>query len=330
MKRFVLFLLILFSSLFLIIWLSSLGTVRYSLFEVLKIISGKLLGPKAHLYMNLRLPRVIVGLLIGAGLAVAGDGLQLTLMNPLADPYIIGISAGASFGAVLSLVLKESAGIFISMEVLSFIFALISAFLVYYLAKRGGRVPVTSLILSGVIISFLFNAAVTFLVVFAWKNVLSLHFWSLGSLSGVTWDDALKLLPVVIAEVIIFFFLRQRMLIIAMGEEHAITLGINPEKIKVTVFFTVALVSAISVATAGLIGFVGLIIPHITRLIFGVDSRFSLFSNVAIGGIFLIACDSFARTFFQPTELPIGAVTALVGAPIFIYLMRRREAISRE
>ena len=327
MKKALLFLFILAGSVFLLIWFSTFGTIRFSVSEVLSILTGNLKGTRANLYLKLRFPRVLVAFVIGCGLAVSGEGLQLTLKNPLADPYIIGISAGASFGAVLALVLKESGLASISMDMLAFVFSILSAFLTYYISRRGGHVPVTSLILSGVIVSFMFNAAVTFMVVFSWRNVLTLHFWSLGSLASVSWSDFYKLLPAVAGEILVFVFLRRKMLILAAGEEHAITVGVNPERIKIIVFSVVSFVSALTVASAGLIGFVGLVIPHTVRLIFGVDNRLDFPATAVIGGIFLLACDTLSRTMFQPTELPIGAVTALVGAPVFIYLLRKSEVI---
>ncbi|MFW6119662.1 MAG: FecCD family ABC transporter permease [Petrotogales bacterium] len=312
------------------IWLSTFGTVNFSFAQIINIIFTPEEGTASAIYLNLRLPRVLLAFLIGAGLSIAGDSLQLTLKNPLADPYIIGISAGGAFGAVVSMVMNDQLGVNIGIEPMAFSFALFSAFLTYYISRRGGRVPVTSLILSGVIVSFLFNAAVTFIVVFAWRNIISLHFWSLGSLSGATWSGFWKMLPVLIVEVIVYVFLRRKMLILATGEQHALTLGIEPEKIKFAVFVMVAFVSGISVAIAGLIGFVGLIIPHISRLMFDTDSRINLFSTLIIGGLFLSVCDTIARTMFQPTELPLGAITALIGAPVFIYLLRKRVVVSNE
>ncbi len=327
MKSVAAFLVILLGSLLFLLLASTLGTVNFSITEAMRIILNRPETVRASVYLDLRLPRVLMAFLIGAALAVSGEGLQLTLKNPLADPYIIGISAGASFGAVLSLFLREVFKFAISLELLSLIFALAAAFLTYYVARRGGSASVTSLILSGVIISFLFNAAVTFLVVFAWRNIITLHFWSLGSLSGVSWEDILKFTPFALIQFLAFMALRRKMIIMAAGEEHAITVGLNPERIKGAVFFLVALTVSIAVSIAGLIGFVGLVIPHIVRMVFGVDSRAGLLANSLVGGAFLVACDTVARTLFQPTELPIGAITALVGAPVFIYLLRRKEVI---
>ena len=244
MKRIALFAFFSTASVLGMLWLSSFGTVNYSLTEIFGVFFGDSSGPASNIYMNLRLPRLLVAFLIGSGLAVGGNGLQLTLKNPLADPYIIGISAGASFGAVLSLFLRDVGRISLNMDLLAFVFALFSSFLTYAISRRGGRIPITTLVLSGVIVSFLFNAAVTFLVVFAWRNVITLHFWSLGSLSGVTWDDFLKLLPIIVLQYTLFTTIRRKMIIMAAGEEHAMTVGVHPERIKFLVFFTVSIVSA--------------------------------------------------------------------------------------
>lgn len=325
MKRTVLFVLLSTASILGMLWFSSFGTISYSLGEIFEILIGNSSGTASSIYLNLRLPRLLVAFLIGSGLAVGGNGLQLTLKNPLADPYIIGISAGASFGAVLSLFLREVSRLDLNMNTLAFAFALFSSFLTYTISRRGGRIPITTLVLSGVIVSFLFNAAVTFLVVFAWRNVITLHFWSLGSLSGATWNDVFKLTPVIFAQYGIFAVVHRKMVIMAAGEEHAVTVGVRPELLKFLVFFTVSIVSAVAVSTAGLIGFVGLVIPHMIRLAFGADSKLNLPATALLGGLFLVICDTFARTLFQPTELPIGAVTALVGAPVFIFLLRSKE-----
>jgi len=192
------------------IWLSSFGTVNFTFSQIMSFIFKSQESSESAIYIKLRLPRVLLAFLIGAALSIAGDSLQLTLKNPLADPYIIGISAGGAFGAVLSMVMNDFLGISFSMEISAFSFALLSAFMTYYISRRGGRVPVTNLILSGVIVSFLFNAAVTFIVVFAWRNIISLHFWSLGSLSGATWSGFWKMLPVLIIESIIYMLLRRK------------------------------------------------------------------------------------------------------------------------
>lgn len=324
-KTFFFIILIIFSFLF-VVFLSTIGSVKISFTEALNVLMGNINSTNEKLYFNLRLPRVILALIIGAGLALSGEGLQLTLKNPLADPYIIGISAGASFGAVLSLILNQSFRVSINMELSAFIFSLISTFLVYFIAKRGGKASVTSLILSGVIISFLFNALVTLLVTFAWKNILTIHFWALGSLASANWTDVLKILPAVILEYIIFALLKRKMLILSSGEEHAISLGIKPERLKFIIFFTVSFVCSLMVSSAGIIGFVGLIIPHTVRLAVRIDKKIELPTVAIIGGVFLIICDTIARTAARPAEIPLGAITALIGAPFFIILLKRKNA----
>jgi iron complex transport system permease protein len=324
------FIILILSFFLLIIFLSTIGSVKITFTEAFNVLLGKIQTTNEKLYFNLRLPRVLLALIIGAGLALSGEGLQLTLKNPLADPYIIGISAGASFGAVLSLVIKQASKISINMELSAFVFSLISTFLVYFIAKRGGKTSVTSLILSGVIISFLFNAMVTLLVTFAWKNILTIHFWALGSLASAKWSDIFKILPAVIGEFIIFAVLKRKMLILSSGEEHATSLGINPERLKVIIFFTVSFVCSLMVSSAGIIGFVGLIIPHTVRLVVRIDKKIELPIVAITGGTFLIICDTIARTAARPAEIPLGAITALVGAPFFIILLKRRDVSGYE
>jgi len=327
---------------------SFFGTVRYSLREFLDIIFGKAIGVKAEILMKLRIPRVLGGMIVGGSLAMLGAALQSSLRNPLADPYILGISAGAAFGAALSAVLQEVKAVKIGLTpLLAFFFALLASFLTYAFARRGGRTPVTSLILSGVVISFLFNAATTILVIQGWRNIIHVYAWIFGSLSGFTWKDVGVILPFTLG----FGFLLTSMgvklnvvslgdeeaihvgvdpeklvklNVVSLGDEEAIHVGVDPEKLRFVVFALSSFMTAVMVSAAGVIGFVGLIVPHIARLIFGPDNRTLLPTSMILGGTFLVICDTIARSVFQPTELPLSSVTAIVGVPVFVYIMRRK------
>jgi len=304
---------------------SFFGTVRYSLREFLDIIFGKVIGVKAEILMKLRIPRVLGGMIVGGSLAMLGAALQSSLRNPLADPYILGISAGAAFGAALSAVLQEVKAVKIGLTpLLAFFFALLASFLTYAFARRGGRTPVTSLILSGVVISFLFNAATTILVIQGWRNIIHVYAWIFGSLSGFTWKDVGVILPFTLGFGFLLTSMGVKLNVVSLGDEEAIHVGVDPEKLRFVVFALSSFMTAVMVSAAGVIGFVGLIVPHIARLIFGPDNRTLLPTSMILGGTFLVICDTIARSVFQPTELPLSSVTAIVGVPVFVYIMRRK------
>ncbi len=304
---------------------SFFGTVRYSLREFLDIIFGKAIGVKAEILMKLRIPRVLGGMIVGGSLAMLGAALQSSLRNPLADPYILGISAGAAFGAALSAVLQEVKAVKIGLTpLLAFFFALLASFLTYAFARRGGRTPVTSLILSGVVISFLFNAATTILVIQGWRNIIHVYAWIFGSLSGFTWKDVGVILPFTLGFGFLLTSMGVKLNVVSLGDEEAIHVGVDPEKLRFVVFALSSFMTAVMVSAAGVIGFVGLIVPHIARLIFGPDNRTLLPTSMILGGTFLVICDTIARSVFQPTELPLSSVTAIVGVPVFVYIMRRK------
>ncbi|MCD6463628.1 MAG: iron ABC transporter permease [Thermotogae bacterium] len=304
---------------------SFFGTVRYSLREFLDIVFGKAIGVKAEILMKLRIPRVLGGMIVGGSLAMLGAALQSSLRNPLADPYILGISAGAAFGAALSAVLQEVKAVKIGLTpLLAFFFALLASFLTYAFARRGGRTPVTSLILSGVVISFLFNAATTILVIQGWRNIIHVYAWIFGSLSGFTWKDVGVILPFTLGFGFLLTSMGVKLNVVSLGDEEAIHVGVDPEKLRFVVFALSSFMTAVMVSAAGVIGFVGLIVPHIARLIFGPDNRTLLPTSMILGGTFLVICDTIARSVFQPTELPLSSVTAIVGVPVFVYIMRRK------
>jgi len=278
---------------------------------------------------NIRLPRVLLGMCVGATLAVSGNLFQALLRNPLADPYILGVSSGGAFGTVLTIALFGSAGtlpsLFTNVPVMAFAFSLGTAFTTYAIAKRGSRLPVVDLILSGVIMNFLFGSATTFVIVFGWRNVQSATFWLLGSLSGSTWSGVWRMLPVALGGFFFSWALTPSLNAISLGEDEAASVGVNVEVLKTGVFILGTLLSAYSVTAAGMVGFVGLIIPHTARLLVGPNHRVSIPASALLGAIFLSLCDSLARWLFQPTEMPLGTITSLVGAPIFIILLRRNR-----
>ena len=319
-----------FISFVLIIVFTSFGSVKIDAKDVFLSLIGRQENQiYKNLILNIRLPRVIGTFLVGAILAVSGNVLQLLVQNPLADPYMLGISSGASFGAVLYTALNSIYGftLFLGLEGFSFLFAVLSTFIVLLIARQGKRLPILSLILSGVIVSFLFNSFTTLFTVMYWKNLIHVNLWLMGSTGNLAWNSNLKLLTILLVQFFIALLFSKELNVLAMGEEMAVYSGLNPESVKMLLILTTVLAVSFTVSQVGIIGFVGLIIPHIVRMIKGPYSFISNLYSVFFGGIFLMFADFIARTLFAPTELPIGVVTSIVGAPIFIYVMRRKERL---
>ncbi len=303
------------------------GPVYVPVLDVFKALLGMHV-PSTYkiIVLQLRLPRILLGLGVGAALSMTGNTFQAMLKNPLADPYILGVSSGAAFGAILANVIAQLYYPYFVfyMWIFAFAFGLLATAITYFVSRRGGKLPTTELILSGVIVNLMFGAGVTFLIVYGWRDVQITSFWLLGSLSGAGWHDVILVGLVSIATGVFFTSISKYLNAMVAGEEEAMFLGVNVELLKLLIFVVGTLVTAVAVSTSGIIGFVGLIMPHISRRIFGADHRISMPASAILGGTFLVACDTVARTAFTPAEMPIGTITALIGAPIFIYILRRR------
>jgi len=324
----VLFLIIL--SFMLILLFTSFGSVQIPLKDVFTSLIDKNNNDiYNNLILNIRLPRVVGSFLVGSILAISGNVLQLVVQNPLADPYILGISSGASFGAVLYTALSGIYGLslFLGLETFSFIFAILATFTVLILARQGKKLPVLSLILSGVIISFLFNSFTTLFTVMYWRNLIHVNIWLMGSTGDLIWNDNIKLLITLVIQFVLVLLFSKQLNVLSMGDDMAIFSGINPDRLKLLLIIINVFAVSFTVSQVGIIGFVGLIIPHIVRMVKGPYSFVSNLYSLFIGGMFLMSADFVSRTIFAPTELPIGIVTSIVGAPIFIYVMRRKEKI---
>ncbi len=314
-----------------------LGPVQIAFGDVWQIIFAKLTGgelaeiPKntQNIVWSLRLPRVLVGFVVGGGLALAGVAIQAFTKNPLAEPYILGISSGASAGAVfvvLNGALVGIAGRF-ALPIGAFIGAMIALVSVYTIAKsREGIVPIR-LILVGIAVSAMFSAITNFLVFNARSDsgVRNATFWMMGSLAGIKWQYLWTPLTILLASFIIFMILSRAMNTMLLGENTAIILGMNIKLARKIIVIMSALLAGSIVSISGSIGFVGLIIPHIVRSLWGADHRFVIPASVLFGGIFIVFSDVAARLLVDPQELPIGIVTALLGAPYFVYLVKKNK-----
>ncbi len=303
------------------------GSVYIPIGDIFKSLFGfKVSRTEWIIITQLRLPRILLGLGVGAALSVTGNSFQAMLKNPLADPYILGVSSGAAFGAILASVMAQlyDPNFIFYVWVMAFVFGLAAAAITYFVARRNGRLPTTELILSGVIVNLMFGAGVTFLIVYGWRDIQVTAFWLLGSLAGASWNAVLAVGIISIAVTIFFTVIGKYLNAMIAGEEEAMYLGVKVERLKMVIFVVGTLTTAIAVSTSGIIGFVGLIMPHMARRLFGADHRISMIASAVFGGAFLVVCDTIARTAFTPAEMPIGTITALVGAPIFIYILRRR------
>ncbi len=286
-------------------------------------------GTLETIIFDIRLPRVVLAGLVGSALATAGATYQGLFRNPLADPYLIGVAQGAALGAVIGFLLPpawHSLGFGI-IPLLAFCGAVISTAVVYNLARVGKTIPVTTLILAGVALGALLASVVSYLVISSGEKMGGIMFWLMGSFSLSQWSEVIIALPYVILGVTIILLYARPLNLMQLDEEQAQQLGINVERLKLVLLAAATLITAAAVSFVGIIGFVGIIVPHAVRLIWGVDHRFLLPLSILTGAVFLILADMIARTVVAPTEIPIGVITALCGAPFFLYLLKRRKRI---
>jgi iron complex transport system permease protein len=282
----------------------------------------------ATIVRKIRLPRALLAGIVGACLSLAGLGFQAISRNPLADPSILGVSSGASFGLMVAMLLGVAGPMSNPAVTTLFAFAgaLLAAALVYAIARVDGRLPMTTLLLSGVIVGLFFTSCVMLAtVLLAAAELQGVVFWLMGNL-GPASTGSLGVLAVVLG-IGVVALLREapRLNVLALGEEQALQLGVEAERVKRVVFVAASLITGAAISAAGSIGFVGLIVPHAARLLLGPDNRNLVPMSVLLGAAFLILADLGARTVAVATELPVGVITSFCGAPLFVYLLRRRR-----
>lgn len=296
-------------------------SVSLILFENIATVSGSWKPVDERIVELIRLPRIIVAGIAGAGLAVAGAALQGIFKNPLVGPQIIGVSSGAAFGGAFAILVSESQVLLVS---LAFIFGLLAIALVYMVSRQNGRASILMLVLSGIVISAFFSALVslTKFVADPDDKLPAIVFWLMGSFASASYEKVSLIgLPVVFG-IVVIYLLRFQLNVLSLGDEQAQSLGLEVEKIRWIVLAAIALVSAAVVAAAGVIGWVGLVIPHFSRMLCGPDHKVLIPVSALVGAIYLIHVDTVARTISQ-AEIPVGIITALIGAPIFAYLLRK-------
>jgi iron complex transport system permease protein len=271
-------------------------------------------------FFNIRLPRAIMAALFGATMGVTGASLQSILKNPLVSPYTLGISSGAAVGAALSLAFNLGA---FSTEASAFTFALLAAFLTLTISRVRGSLSPVSIVLAGVIVSALFQGALTLIQIMAHpENISAIVGWMAGRLNAVTWNHVLLSTPLALAGIIGVVLLRWRVYVLSMGDEEAKALGINVTREKIIIIVLASLAVSSVVTAAGIIGWVCLITPHLTRLIIGSDPKKMLPASLSLGAAFLLVADILAKSAWS-YEIPVGVVATLAGAPLFLYLLRR-------
>ena len=298
-----------------------------SLFQSILGLKGGGNETERAIILSLRLPRAILAGLVGAGLSVSGATFQALLRNPLADPYILGVSSGAAVGAILAILLGLSTFSF-GLPLASFLGAFLTVLIVFYFGRQDGKIHPNTLLLAGVITGSFLSALIMFFISVSQKEELhTIIFWLMGDFSFSNARAILIIFPYIVLGFFLLYLRSRQLNLILSGEENAVQLGVDVEKLKLVSYLSASLITAASVSVCGLIGFVGLIIPHAVRLIFGPDHRLLIPASALVGASFLIASDTVARTLLAPTELPVGVITAVFGGPFFIYLLKTRKVI---
>jgi iron complex transport system permease protein len=316
-----------------ILAVSAIGSTEISFSTISQILLGKLpfmnidstwTASTEIIVLDIRLPRIMLAGLVGAALAVAGTTYQGLFRNPLADPYLIGVAQGAGLGAIIGFLLPQSLPVAI-VPLLAFIGAIAAVAIVYFIARVGKTLPVTTLILAGVALGAFLAAITSHLMIVSGDRLHDIVSWLLGTFSMTSWWQVTMVLPYIVIGTIVIWLYARPLNVMQLDEDQAQQLGINVEKVKLILLAAATLITAAAVCFCGIIGFVGIIIPHAMRLIWGPDHRFLLPLATFAGASFLILADTVARTMMAPTEMPVGVITAFVGAPFFLYLLRRKK-----
>jgi len=279
-----------------------------------------LMGSMDTILWQVRLPRILLTFMVGAALASSGGTLQAIFRNPIVDPFTLGISSGAAFGAALAMLFP-----LLSVNVSAFLFGVCAVALTYFVSNAGLKTSIIGMVLAGMVISGVFTAMLTLLQYISDPYKLqAIVQWTMGNLHTASWSKVQNaFLPIVIG-LIILILLRWKLNLLALGDQEAIAVGVNPKLLKLLMIGVATMITASAVAAVGVISLFGLIVPHISRMIFGPNNNIVVWANISIGGTFLLLIDDFSRAV-MPFEIPIGVFTMIIGAPLFIYLMRRNE-----
>ncbi|SHJ62701.1 FecCD family ABC transporter permease [Paramaledivibacter caminithermalis] len=312
-----------------------LGKAEISIKDIISIIVGKItVNPnlyshikpyKVAIVWDIRLPRILIGVIVGTGLAVAGTVFQSLLMNPLADPYTIGVSTGAAFGASLIIYINLFlSNIQIPITPFAFLSAFITLILVLKIANREGIIKSSNLIIAGIIVSSILSAGISFLKNAAGEEVSAIIFWLMGSLASRTWTHVLISAPIILISVIICTYYSDDLNLLCLGEKDARSLGVNTNKMRKIFLIIGAIITAVCVSVSGIIGFIGLIIPHLLRFSVTSNNRVLIPLSGLLGGVILVLADNISRVLFA-AEIPVGVLTTLLGGPFFIYIFIKKN-----
>lgn len=316
----------------------SFGNAELSLRDVYRVVLFELFGVKGYAAYGagavhdvvwlIRFPRVLLGVAVGMGLSVCGVVMQAIVKNPLADPYVLGISSGASLGATTAILFGFGAMFGTnSVGVMAFLGAMLTSFGVLLIANLGGRANAGKLILAGMAVSSVCSAFSSFTLYLAndKNGMAEVTYWTMGSLGGAKWENVGVILPVMVAGTLFFWTQFRSLNLMLLGDEVSITLGTNLHRVRTVYMILASLMVGFAVYCAGMIGFVGLIIPHVIRMLFGTDHRRMIPLSALLGAIFLVWADVICRSILKNAEMPIGIFVSLIGAPCFIYLMARKS-----
>ncbi|MGO4947275.1 FecCD family ABC transporter permease [Blautia sp. Sow4_E7] len=320
-----------------IVWLCTItGAASVSVEDANRILLNKLFHLNVSLeeisqrnitiIWNIRFPRIILGFIAGAALAVSGAGYQGIFKNPMADPFVLGVSSGAALGAAIGIVCHFTfrIGVFNSTMLLAFVGSFAALILVYSISRVGRKAPVATLLLSGVAINSTLSALMSFLMMMNKQSMDQIIFWTMGTLNGKGWNQIKAVLPWVIIGLTVMLLSSRELDIMLTGEDTATQLGVNIEFVKRKILFASSLLTASVISVTGIIGFVGLVVPHVVRLFTGPKHRKLLPVSLIFGGAFMVICDTLSRSL-TTSEIPVGIITSICGGPFFLYLLRKSK-----
>jgi iron complex transport system permease protein len=300
------------------------GSVKIPLGEIVSIIRGGGDETYRRVLLGIRVPRIVQAAIVGMGLSVSGTFLQGLLGNPLADPYILGVSSGSALGAAVSIVLGLG---LLTTQMLAFLGALATIYLVISLSRLGQGTGSTTLLLSGIAVSTFLSAILSFIMLISHQQMSGIVFWMMGDFSLISWNEVFVSTPAILVGSFIMYLYSKELNAIIIGRETAEHLGVNTERVFEIILACGSLVTAAAVAVSGIVGFVGLMVPHITRMFVGPDNRVLVPFSALTGAMFLVFADALSRTLIQPSEIPIGIITAMFGGPFFIYILTTSKTL---
>lgn len=308
------------------------GSVRIPVSNVVSILlssdSADSIKP-AHVFIveHVRLPRIILSASVGGMLAVIGTVFQALFKNPMADPYVMGVSSGAAFGATLAIVFGVGASLsgMSLVSLMAFVGAMLTMLVVYTLASVGGKISTTGILLAGIVVNSLLSSLISFIMIVHHDDIDRIVTWTMGSFNAASWDHVKLIIPPMLFGIAYMMSLSRELNTLVLSEDDAKNMGVNVQRVKKTALVIASMLAAFSVSVSGIIGFVGLIVPHFFRMIFGSDHRVLLPVSFIGGALFLLICDTLARSILPNMEIPVGIITSIIGGPFFLMLLQKHK-----